>query len=96
MYYCCKGIQFESKKFNFVCGLGMRLNLIDTTTHLVLLSVPYNVVTTHSRYLTAYPLTKRNGLVNQVEILGLAHTLVTFKTILQQTPSKEVPMLKWI
>ena len=21
--------QFESKKFNFVCGLGMRLNLID-------------------------------------------------------------------
>ena len=67
-----------------------------TTSDLVLLSVPYNVVTTHSRYLTAYPLTKRNGLVNQVEILGLAHTLVTFKTILQQTPSKEVPMLKWI
>ena len=46
MYYCCKGIQFESKKFNFVCGLGMRLNLIDTTTHLILLSVPYNVVAT--------------------------------------------------
>ena len=46
-----------------------------------------------------HPLTRRNGLVNQVEFLGLAHTFATvspsnIQNILRQTRSKKVRILE--
>ena len=46
-----------------------------------------------------HPLTRRNGLVNQVEFLGLAHTFVTVspsnvQNILRHTCSKKIQILE--
>ena len=47
-----------------------------------------------------HPLTRRNGLVNQVEFLGLAHAFATMQpsndqNILRPAHSKKVRMLEW-
>ena len=44
----------------------------------------------------SHPLTRRNGPVNQVEFLGLAHfATVSLSNVLPQTRSKKVQILKY-